>query len=109
MRTYWEESHRETIEGFEIVLFVTPEDMPPDWDETEDERANTLRRIENGDLAYFVACVEARREGITLGKTYLGGCCYDSVRQFVREGDYYGDMVHEAIAEARTIIEKLTA
>jgi hypothetical protein len=53
--------------------------------------------------------VEARKEGITLGTTYLGGCCYDSVSQFVASSDYYGDMVEEAVEEARKTIAKLTA
>tara|TARA_R110000868_G_scaffold168140_1_gene402730 strand:+ start:3032 stop:3355 length:324 start_codon:yes stop_codon:yes gene_type:complete len=106
---YWEESHRETAAGFDIVLFVTTEDMPHDWDETEEERADTLRRIDSGDLVYFVARVEARKEGITLGTAYLGGCCYDSVQKFVDASDYYGDMVEEAVQEARTVIDKLTA
>jgi hypothetical protein len=109
MTTYWETAHTETAAGFEIVLSVTPEDMPPDWDETEEELAETLRKIDNGTLAYFVARVEARKEGLTLGTTYLGGCCYDSVSQFVASSGYYGDMVEEAVEEARKTIAKLTA
>jgi len=107
--THWETAHKETRDGFEIVLSVKPEDMPPHWDETEEERAETLRKINDGVWAYFVARVEARKEGITLGTAYLGGCCYDSVSQFVKEGDYYGDMVDEAVDEARKTIAKLTA
>ncbi len=109
MTTYWETAHTEDRDGFEIVLSVAPEDMPPDWDETEEERAETLRKINDGVWAYFVARVEARKEGITLGTACLGGCCYESVRQFVEEGDYYGDMVYEAVDEARKVIAKLTA
>jgi hypothetical protein len=104
---YWETAHKETVDGFDIVLSVTPEDMPPDWDETEEERAETLRKIDDGVWAYFVARVEARKEGITLGTAYLGGCCYESVRQFVEEGGYYGDMVDDAIDEAKAMIKKL--
>ena len=105
MNTHWEVAHRETAAGFDIVLSVAPEDMPPDWDVTEEE----LSQIENGTLAYFIARVEARKEGITLGTAYLGGCCYDSVQQFVGASDYYGDMVEEAVNEARTVIAKLNA
>lgn len=102
--TYWQTIHTETAAGFEIVLSTMPEDMPPDWDVTEDE----LRKIEDGTLAYFIARVEARKEGISLGTAYLGGCCYDSVEQFVNASDYYGGMVEEAVEEARTMIAKLT-
>ena len=82
--------------------------MPPDWDETEEQRAETLRRIESGDLVYFIARVEACKEGIALGTAYLGGCCYDSVEQFVGASDYYGDMVEEAVEEARARINRFT-
>ena len=105
MDRYWEVAHRKTVAGFDIVLSTTPEDMPPDWDVTEEE----LRKIENGTLPYFIARVEARKEGITLGTAYLSGCCYDSAQQFVNASDYYGDMVEEAVQEARTVIDKLIA
>ena len=107
--THWETAHKETRDGFDIVLSVTPEDMPPDWDETEEEHAETLRKIDDGTWVYFEARVEARKEGITLGTVYLNGCCYDSVRQFVEECAYYGGMVDDAIEEARKTIAKLTA
>ena len=106
---YWEVAHRETAEGFDIVLATRPEDMLPDWDETEEERAETLRKIEDGTWVHFIARVEARKKGITLGTAYLGGCCYDNVQQFVKDSDYYSDMVEEAVNEARTVIAELTA
>jgi hypothetical protein len=104
---YWEPAHKETIDGFDIVLSTTPEDMPPDWDETEEQRAETLRKINDGTWAYFIAKVEAAKQGIVLATEYLGGCCYDSVEQFVKEGDYYRDMVHEAVAQAKAMIKQL--
>jgi hypothetical protein len=103
---YWEVANVEAKDGFEIVLSVTPEDMPPDWDETEEQRAETLRKIDQGVWVYFIARVEACKDGIALGTSYLGGCCYDSVHQFVKESDYYEDMVHEAIEEARARINR---
>ena len=103
----WETIQTEHLDGFEIVFSVTPEDMPPDWDETDEQKAETLRNIENGTWAYFVARVEAKKRGIVLGVDYLGGCCYDSPQKFVEAGDYYKSMVDTAIAEARDIIKKL--
>lgn len=107
--TYWEIANVEAKDGFEIVLSTTPEDMPPDWDETEEQRAETLRNIENGTWVYFIARVEACKEGIALGTSYLGGCCYESVKQFVKEGGYYEDMVHEAMQEAQERIRRFQA
>lgn len=105
----YETIHTEKAAGFDIVFSVTPEYVEPDWDfESEEDRQNTLDRIESGDLVYFVARVQALRNGIELGTEYLGGCCYDSYMQFVQASDYYADMVENAVSEARATIAKLT-
>jgi hypothetical protein len=104
----YETIHTSTAAGFDIVFSVTPEHVEPDWDfEDEADKQDTLDRIERGDLVYFVACVQAFKNGIELGTYYLGGCCYDSYMQFVEASDYYADMVENAISEARANIAKL--
>lgn len=106
--TYYETIHTETAAGFDIVFSVTPELSEPDWDfGTEEDKQETLNRIERGDLAWFVARVQAFKHGVLLGTDYLGGCCYDSPKQFVESSGYYGDMVEAAVEEARYKIEKL--
>ena len=108
MTDYYETVHSETVAGFDIVFSVGPEYMEPDWDfENEQDRRDTLDRIERGDLAYFVARVQAFKNGILLATDYLGGCCYDSVKQFIDHSDYYGDMVERVVGEARKTIAKL--
>ena len=105
---YYETVHTETADGFDIVFSVTPECEEPDWEfETEQEKLETLHRIETGQLSWFVARVEAYKDGILLGTDYLGGCCYDSPLQFVDASDYYGDMVENAVAEAKNKIATL--
>ena len=105
---YWTRNHEETVDGFDIVLHTTGETEPPDWDfESEEDRAETMRKIDDGTWDYFIARVTASKHGIVLGTDYLGGCCYDSVSQFVEDGDYYKGMVQEAIEEARETLEKL--
>lgn len=104
----FETIHTETAEGFDIVFSVTPESESPDWDfESEADARETLARIAGGDLAYFVARVQAHKHGVLLGEAYLGGCCYDSPMQFVEASDYYADMVEEAVTEARVVLQKL--
>ena len=99
----------ETIDGFEIVLSIAPETMEPDWDfETEEERQELFERINNGSLVWFVAKVTASKNGIELASDYLGGCCYESISEFVKDG-YYSDMVQNTISEARNAIIKLAA
>lgn len=105
----YETIHTEKAADFDIVFSVTHEHIEPDWDfESEEDKRDTLRRIDNGDLAYFVARVQAFKHGVLLGTDYLGGCCYDSYMQFVHASDYYADMVENAISEARSTIIKLT-
>ena len=100
----WETIQTEHLDGFEIVFSVTPETDDP-RDQFDDE-GETAKAIADGRYSWFVARVEAKKLGITLGVDYLGGCCYDSPRQFVG-GDYYSDMVDTAITEARDILTKL--
>lgn len=105
----YETIHTEKATGFDIVFSVTPEYVEPDWEfEDEADKQDTLDRIERGDLVYFVARVEAYKNGVLLGTDYLGGCCYDSYAQFVEASDYYADMVENAVSEARSTIAKLT-
>jgi hypothetical protein len=105
----YETIHTEIAAGFDIVFSVAHEDSQPDWDfENEEDRQDTLRRIDNGDLVWFVARVQAFKNGVLLGTDYLGGCCYDSYMQFVESSDYYSDMAETAVNEARQTIAKLT-
>lgn len=104
----YETIHTSEAAGFDIVFSVTYEDHAPDWDfEDEADKQNTLDRIERGDLVWFVARVQAFKNGIELGTDYLGGCCYDSYMQFVEASDYYADMVENAVNEAQANIAKL--
>lgn len=108
--THFETMHEEEQDGFTIRLSVTPEDQPIDWDfETEEDRLETLEKIDNGSLVYFIARVEAVKCGIVLASDYLGGCCYESVQDFVDEKGYYQDMVDAVILEAGEMIEELSA
>ena len=105
--THFETVHTENFAGFEIALALAPEDMAPDWDfESEEDRQNTMRKIDNGSLLWFVARVTASRAGVTLGTDYLGGCCYESVRDFLQDA-YYADMIDAAVKEARETIAEL--
>ena len=105
---HYETVHVSTAAGFDIVLSVTPEDFAPVWDfESEEDKQDILRRIENGDLVWFFARVQAFKNGIELGSDYLGGCCYKSYAQFVVASDYYADMVENVVSQARENIAKL--
>jgi len=107
---HYETIHTETAAGFNIVFSVTSEIDTPDWVfESEEDRQDLIDRINDGRMAWFVARVQAFKNGILLGTDYLGGCCYDSPMQFVNASDYYGEMVENAVAEAQEAVEQLTA
>ena len=100
------------IDGFTIVLSVTPEDLHPRdlFDDSVDDIDEICRKIDNGTYDWFVARVQAFKNGIELGTDYLGGNLYDSCRDFIEQsGGYYEEMVQSAIAEAKKNIESLTA
>lgn len=102
---YWQTIHAETRDGFEIVLSVAPEtDDPRDH---FDDDGETAQAIADGRYEWFMARVEARRDGVTLGTDYVGGCCYESACNFIDESGYYADMVDEAISEARDTLARL--
>jgi len=99
---YYETVHTEARNGFDIVLSITPETERPDWDfNDEADEAETLRKIDAGVWLWFVARVQAFKNGILLGTDYLGGCCYESIEAFIAEGGYFDDMVDAATTEAR--------
>lgn len=105
-----EHIHTEERDGFEINFYVCEEEMSPRGqfqleDGSDDEEL--LSKIADGTYAWFCAKVTASKAGVVLGGDYLGGCCCESAQAFVTAGDYYEDMVAEAIREARRTIAKL--
>jgi len=105
---YYEAIHNESVEGFDIELSVTPEDEWPDWDfQSEEDKLEVFRKIENGFYAWFVVKVTASKNGIELASDYLGGNLYDKASDFVAD-EYYSDMVKIVIKEAKEVIQKLT-
>lgn len=121
MNAYSEPVWSKETANFKVILDVTDEDFPVDVGDD----GETAAAVDSGELCHFVARVRVihKRTGTELGTDYLGGCIYDSPEAFVdhreaarstRElrakeserniccGSYFGDMVREAIREART-------
>lgn len=98
----------EEVRGKYIIrLELLPEYDMPDWDfESEEERQELLRKIDQGVYLWFCAKVSAWIDGVELASDYLGGCCYDSVAQFVEDSGYYEDMVETVITEADEFLAK---
>jgi hypothetical protein len=108
--TVWELIDVRGRDGFTLELHFTPEDdAPEDHFATGDAAADAYlcASIRCGDLLWFVARVTASRLGVTLGTSYLSGCCYDSADQFIDNS--YDDLADDAIAEAWAMLAKLAS
>jgi hypothetical protein len=107
MRTHWETIHTDTLDGFDIVVSVAPEEDNPRG--YFDDDGETAQAIADGVFDWFMVRVEAHKAGAVLASDYLGGCCYESPMAFVRANDYYADMVQNVIIDARETIRKINA
>lgn len=115
---YW--THIETIErnGIEFVIDYTPEDMPlegsfddsidPDTGKPYWDLKELYRKIEYGDLEWFVLRVRAMVDGHEFGTGYCGGMLYDTdkIRDVLTDG-IAEDLIYEANKEAREAIVSL--
>ena len=110
MRNY-ETIHTEDTRGFHIVFSVTPEDSHPRdcFDLTEEELKDLCDKIDRGLYAWFDARIDVYQQGILLGSDFLGGCLYETPMHFVKESEYYDDMINNAIADANHSLEKIRA
>jgi hypothetical protein len=107
MATHYEIIHTEDFDGFTVTFSVAPEEGDP-RDHFDDD-GETAQAIADGRYDWFVARVTASREGIELASDYLGGCCYNTARDFVREDDYYADMRASVVEQARATVARLAA
>ena len=109
--TRYETIHTEDTRGFHVIFSVSPEFSHPRdcFDLTDEELADLCDKIDRGLYAWFDARVEVYQQGILLGSDFLGGCLYETPMHFVKESEYYDDMVNNAIQDAEHSLEKLFA
>lgn len=122
----------ETVWSFEtarfaVELHIAPEDMgPADSFEFEED----IAAVRDGTVEWFQASVVIKLDGREIARDSLGGCAYNSVREFFTShrdpdpmnrncsvmraakgdvciGHYFPGMVSEAIAEARRRIDEI--
>jgi hypothetical protein len=105
---HWKTINTEFKDGFQIVFSVTEEYTPIADHFEADDVSEIISDIEEGNLLWFVARVQAFKNGIELASDYLGGCCYKSYSDFVAQNDYYADMIQTVIREAKETIKALS-
>jgi len=90
-----------------IEILCEPEHMHPKdcFDDARDV-AKVLEKAESNEWAWCCIRVKVTFEGISECE-YLGGCSYDSEKDFVASGDYYEDMLHVCLATLEKRLVKL--
>lgn len=90
----------ELFEGFTIRFEALPElEHISDILGGMENADEVLADIQNYRVELFMARVTARRAGIELAETFLGGCIYEKYTDFINEG-YYSDLRGEVIKAA---------
>jgi hypothetical protein len=106
---YWDTlTTFEDREGFEIVVDKTWEDIPlsHSFDDSCHDIAELERRVDSGDLDWFMLRVRALIDGNELGSAYLGGCLYEDAREVLEDGTAE-DLIEQAISEAKAAVYPL--
>lgn len=116
MRKNLESFIAKLVESAEITVVAEYDDIPVrgnfDSGDAEQDRAledSILDRLDRGDVwAWAYVRVQATAGGVT-GEDTLGGCSYESEREFMQGGDYGQDMIKEARADLRKKLTDLLA
>jgi hypothetical protein len=117
---HWDELLREPRDGFEVIVDKTWEDIPldhlfdtsidPDTDKPYYDVKDMARKIDRGDLDYFMLRARVMLDGHELGSHIVGGFLYEDAREVLRDGmaeDLIYQAMHEARVEARRLVGSL--
>jgi hypothetical protein len=116
MMRHWDELLRETRAGFEIVVDKSWEDIPleslfdtsidPDTGKPYFDVKDMARKIDRGDLDYFMLRARVLLDGHELGEHIVGGFLYEDARETLKDG-MAEDLIYQAMHEAKTEVLRL--
>jgi hypothetical protein len=105
-------------EGFNVVVDKTWEDLHPQdsFDNSTDpdtgkpyyDIEDMCRKIDRGDLDWFMLRVRVMHEDVELAVNYVGGFLYEDATEVLRDGTAE-DMIWEAVEEAKKRVPTLIA
>ena len=97
-------------EGFNVIVDKTWEDLHPQdsFDTSIDpdtgkpyyDIEDMCRKIDRGDLDWFMLRVRVMHEDVELAVNYVGGFLYEDATEVLRDGTAE-DMIWEAVEEAK--------
>jgi hypothetical protein len=113
---HWDELLREQREGFEIVVDKSWEDIPleslfdtsidPDTGKPYYDVKDMARKIDRGDLDYFMLRARVLLDGHEMGSHVVGGFLYEDAREVLTDG-MAEDLIYQAMSEAKTEARRL--
>ncbi len=110
---YWDTLLQEQRQGFEIIVDKSWEDcsIRDLFDESCCDIEDLERRVNSGDLDWFMLRARVMLDGHELGSNICGGFLYEDAAETLRDGTaedlIYGAM-EEARKEARRLIGSLS-
>jgi hypothetical protein len=112
----WTELLREDRAGFEIVVDKTWEDIPleslfdtsidPDTGKPYFDVKDMARKIDRGDLDYFMLRARVLLDGHEMGSHVVGGFLYEDARETLKDG-MAEDLIYQAMSDAKTEARRL--
>ena len=105
-------------EGFNVIVDKTWDDLHPQdsFDTSTDpdtglpyyDIQDICRKIDRGDLDWFMLRVRVMHEDVELAVNYVGGFLYEDAREVLTDGTAE-DMIEESLDEARKRVPQLIA
>jgi hypothetical protein len=105
-------------EGFNVIVDKTWEDLHPQdsFDTSTDpdtglpyyDIEDMCRKIDRGDLDWFMLRVRVMHEDVELAVNYVGGFLYEDATEVLRDGTAE-DMIWETVEEAKKRVPTLIA
>ncbi len=102
--------------GFNVIVDKTWEDLPLEdlFDTSTDPETgkpyydvqDMYRKIDRGDLDYFMLRVRAMYEDVELAVNYVGGFLYEDASEVLRDGTAE-DMISETIEDAKKRVTQI--
>jgi hypothetical protein len=113
---YWDELATYERDGFTVIVDKSWEDIPlnhlfddsidPDTGLPYYDIEDMARKIDRGDLDYFILRARAMVRGFELGEHIVGGFLYEDAREVLTDG-IAEDLIWEAVREAKGAVKEL--
>jgi hypothetical protein len=113
---HWDELLREQRNGLTVVVDKSWEDIPldhlfdtsidPDTGKPYYDVKDMARKIDRGDLDYFMLRARVMYNELELGEHIVGGFLYEDAREVLRDG-IAEDLIYAAEQEAKAALPDL--